>query len=86
MSRKAKDPIKGAQAFSMILQFGINMLVPILLCLFLGNLIYKKTGLVWPLFVLIFLGIVAAFNSCYRLVKKMFLSDNEDNESTKEVK
>lgn len=86
MSRKAKDPIKGAQAFSMILQLGINMLVPILLCFFLGNYIYKKTGLTWPLMLLILLGIFAAFNSCYRLVKKLFLSDKEDNESAKETK
>lgn len=86
MSKKAKDPIKGAQAFSMILQLGINMLVPILLCLFLGNAIYKKTGLTWPLMVLILIGVIAAFNSCYRLIKKLFLSDKEDNESTKKTK
>ena len=85
MSKKAKDPIKGAQAFSMILQLGINMLVPILLCLFIGDFIYKRTGLTWPLLVLILLGIVAAFNGCYRLIKKMFLTDNE-NESSKETK
>lgn len=85
MSRKAKDPIKGAQAFSMILQLGINMLVPILLCLFLGNYIYKKTDMMWPLMVLIVLGIAAAFNSCYRLIKKMFLSDKE-NESSEKIK
>lgn len=70
------------QAFSMVMQFGVNMLVPIGLCMALGIWLGEKWNMDWIVVPLFFVGALAGFNSVYRMSKK-FLK-NKDGRISKE--
>lgn len=61
-----------ANALVMVLQFGINVIVPIFLCMIAGGLLarflHKDAGVFITVGILI--GILAAFNGSYRSMKK----------------
>lgn len=68
------------QLLVLITQFGINMIVPILLCTFLGAYLgnrFQKPFLAVPLFVI---GAVAGFQNVYKLAKKMYEKDDDHAE------
>ena len=65
------------QSFSMVLQFGINMLVPIVLCIALGVWIGDKYDMDWVVIPLFFVGALAGYNSIFRMVKQ-YLKKKED--------
>ena len=66
---------KVIRALLLISQLGISMMVPIFLCVFVGNFIDKKaqTGFFMPVFLL--LGIVAAFRNVYLLLRPFYAKD-----------
>ena len=80
MPRTYKDSDKPQNAFILILQLGINMLVPILLCTLLGSWLSKKTGYDWIAIVLIVVGVIAGFNGCWRMVKRFVRKPGEEND------
>lgn len=56
----------------MISQFGINMLVPIFLCSFIGIVIDKKFGTdIWVV-ILFFIGAAAGFGNVMKFAKKIY--------------
>lgn len=68
------------QSLVLITQFGINMIVPILLCTGLGIVIERKTGMgifIIPLFIL---GALAGFRNCYIVAKKIYESDDKKHD------
>jgi F0F1-type ATP synthase assembly protein I len=60
------------QALTMITQFGINMLVPIFICTFVGILLDKKLGTSWITVVLFFVGALAGFTNVFRFAKQIY--------------
>ncbi|MCQ2081869.1 MAG: AtpZ/AtpI family protein [Lachnospiraceae bacterium] len=58
------------QSFSLIGQFGINMLVPIFLCSFLGNFIDEKLGTNYIMIIMFFVGAVAGGYNVFRMSKR----------------
>ncbi len=60
------------RSFTMIGQFGINMLVPVLLCSFLGAFLDKRLGTSFLVIVLFFLGAAAGFWNIYRMSRAIF--------------
>lgn len=74
---------------SLITQIGISMIVPILLCTFIGVYINKYVDK--PIIVLVFImiGCVTSFRNVYVLIKSTFASDmkreNEELEYFKEL-
>lgn len=73
-----------ARAFVLVMQFGINMLVPIFLCMLLGLFIYRKTGTAAPLIILFFVGALAGFRNCYLQARKVYETDEgSDGEDKK---
>ena len=56
----------------MISQFGINMLVPIFLCSFIGIFIDKKCGTSFWVVVLFFIGAIAGFTNVFRYARKIY--------------
>ena len=60
------------RALSLITQFSINMLVPILMCTFLGMFIDKKAGTSFWVVILFFVGAMAGFRNIYIFAKKIF--------------
>ena len=58
------------ESFSMGLQFGLNMIVPIAMCIALGVWIGDKYDMDWVVIPLFFVGALAGYNSIFRMVQK----------------
>ena len=71
-------------ALVMVLQFGINMLVPIFLMTGLGVWIGNRTGVTWITIPLFFIGAIAGGNNIYRQSKKLIQDSEEHNKSSLE--
>ena len=71
-----------ARSIMMISQISISMLVPIFLCLFLGNFLNEKCNTVYFVPVFLFLGIAASIRNVYLLTKSFYAKDKkrEDEE------
>lgn len=59
-------------ALMMISQFGINMLVPIFLCTFVGIAIDRKFDTSYWAVLLFFIGAAAGFRNVFRFAKKIY--------------
>lgn len=62
-----------------ISQFGINMLVPIFLCTFLGLFIDRKLGTSFVAVILFFVGALAGFRNNYIFAKKIYEKDKNEH-------
>lgn len=60
----------------LITQFGINMLVPVFLCFFVGYWIDTKFGTSFWTMILFFVGALAGFRNVYIMAKKVY--DDKD--------
>ena len=60
------------QALTMITQFGINMLVPIFLCSFLGIFLDKRLDSSVFTVTLFFVGALAGFTNVFRFARKIY--------------
>ena len=60
------------QAFMMITQFSINMLVPIFICSFVGMFLDWKFGTSFWTVALFFVGALAGFTNVFRFAKKIY--------------
>ncbi len=65
------------QALTMIGQFGINMLVPVFICSFLGMFLDKKLGTNFLVVLLFFVGALAGSYNVYRFARGIFASESE---------
>lgn len=74
------------QAFSMVLQFGINMLVPIALCMALGIWLGDKLDMDWIVIPFFFIGALAGYNSIYRMMKQFLKKTDKRTNREKDVK
>lgn len=68
--RKSNDSKMIWDALIMVLQFGISMIVPILLCTLFGVWLGEKTGISWLAIPLFFVGAIAGGQNVYRMAKK----------------
>ena len=73
------------RALSLITQFSINMLVPILMCTFLGMFIDRKAGTSFWVVILFFVGAMAGFRNIYIFAKKIFDNKSGDNRQPRSV-
>ena len=64
-------------ALTMITQFGINMLVPIFLCSFIGIYIDRKAGTSFWMVILFFVGALAGFRNVYVFAKRIYSMKSE---------
>lgn len=71
MRDKKKTNREVANSLVMVLQFGINVIVPIFFCMAVGIFLSKVTSSHSDMYIIggILIGIVAAFNGAYRSVK-----------------
>ena len=69
-SRRGEDR-KIFQSLSLIMQFGLYMLVPIAMMGGLGYYLDRKLGTQWITIVLFFVGAIAGFQNIYRLAMKI---------------
>ena len=73
-----------AKAFTMVLQFGINMLVPIFMCTMAGVWLGDKFDIDWIVIPLFFIGALAGFTNIYKMARS-FIKDS-DTQREKNVK
>lgn len=67
------------QALTMIGQFGINMLVPVFICSFLGMNLDRKLGTNFLVVILFFVGAVAGGYNVYRFARQIFADGSEQS-------
>lgn len=67
------------QSLTMIGQFGINMLVPVFICSFLGIFLDEKLGTSCLVIILFFVGAAAGFRNVYRFSKKIFEKQSSES-------
>lgn len=65
------------RALTMITQFGINMLVPIFLCSFVGMYMDSKFDTSYWMVILFFVGALAGFRNIYIFAKKIYSMKSE---------
>lgn len=69
------------QSLTMIGQFGINMLVPVFACFFLGIFLDEKLGTSFLVIILFFVGAAAGFWNIYRFSKNIYgKAEKKDHE------
>lgn len=77
MKKKKNDVMKAA---SMISQFGINMIVPIALCVALGVWLGDKFDMDWIVIPLFFMGALAGYTNIYK-VARQFMKNRTNKEN-----
>ena len=63
----------------MITQFGIYMIVPILLCTFLGIFLDRQFSTSFLVIILFFVGALAGFTNVFRLAKSIYSKSDEQH-------
>ena len=71
MGRKKKVDRQVFKSLTLISQFGINMLVPIGLMLWLGIWLDERFGTSWISVLCFFVGAIAGFQNVYKMAKEM---------------
>lgn len=90
MSKKKKDRYDKSvyRSLALVMQFGINMLVPICMLSALGIYLDQRFGTSYIMVILFFVGAVAGGQNVYRMAKNIFEEPREeqatDNCSTAE--
>lgn len=71
------------QALMMISQFGINVLVPVFLCSFIGMAIDRKSGTSFWVVIMFFVGAIVGFRNVYKFAKKIYEVPSETRKRRK---
>ena len=74
------------ESFSMVLQFGLNMIVPIAMCIALGVWIGDKYDMDWIVIPLFFVGALAGYTSIFKMVKQYLTKIDKRAKKEKDVK
>lgn len=66
------------QSLVLVMQFGIDMLVPICMCSLVGWWLDQKLGTSWIFVALFFVGALAGGRNVYRFAKKIYAGQSGD--------
>lgn len=72
-----KNQKKIFQALMLVSQFGLNMIVPIAMCMMLGIWLDAKYDMPWVIVVMFFLGALAGFTNVFKMAKPFMKSDRK---------
>ncbi len=79
--RRGKDDRRIVmQSLAMVMQFGLNMIVPICLMTALGVWLDRKFGTSYVTIVLFVMGAIAGGQNIYRMAKSLYGSEEQDKE------
>lgn len=70
----------------LISQFGINMLVPIVLCVLLGVFLDEKLNTGYWTVLLFFVGALAGFTNIFKMAKRIYRSESSGEHEGKDQK
>lgn len=82
MARHQKYDKSVYRSLALITQFGINMLVPIFLCSFLGIWLDERLGTSYWMIILFFVGALAGFRNIYIMASRVY-KDKDKNKNEK---
>ena len=80
--KKSKKNRQVFEAFTMVLQFSINMLVPIGVCTAIGVWLGNRTGINWMMVPFFFIGVLSGGTSVYKMARR-FISRSEGGKDYK---
>lgn len=78
VARRRKYDKSVYQSLALITQFGINMLVPVFLCSFVGIWLDEKFDTSFWMILLFFVGALAGFRNIYIMAKRIYDSKDRD--------
>lgn len=82
-----KDNRKVFMSLTLILQFGLNMIVPIVMCTMLGVWLGKRYDIPVITVPLFLAGALAGFTNIFKMAKKIYGQDGEsDRDDVKKTK
>ena len=67
------------RSLTLVMQFGINMIVPVLLCMFLGMFLDRVFSTSFLVIIFFFLGALAGFTNIFRLAKNIYTRSDEQH-------
>ena len=70
------------QSFSMIMQFGINMLVPIFACTLFGAWLGEKTGISWLAIPFFAIGALAGMRNVFLFARRIYDPKKKDEDES----
>lgn len=76
-----KKKQKVFQAFTMVIQFGLNMIVPIVMCTLLGVWIGEKIRMPGITVLLFLMGAAAGFRNIFIMAKKIYQDDTKNDDT-----
>ena len=76
-----KDNKQVIEALSMVLQFGLNMIVPIFACTFLGIWIGNYFNITWLVIPFFFIGALSGFTSINKLSKRLMKDEKKEGKN-----
>lgn len=76
---KQKERREMAENYSFVMQFSLNMIVPIFGCTLLGSYLDERFSTNFLALIGFFLGAAAGYTSIYKAVKKRFIKDKKEN-------
>lgn len=74
------------QAFTMVIQFGLNMIVPIVMCTLFGVWIGEKFHMPVIAIPLFIMGAMAGFRNIFIMAKKISQNDHKNDHEGKKTK
>lgn len=80
MRRRKDDRRIVMQSLAMVMQFGLNMIVPICIMTALGVWLDRKLGTSWITIILFMMGAIAGGQNIYRMAKSLYSSEEQDEE------
>ncbi len=80
MRRRGDDRRIVMQSLAMVMQFGLNMIVPICMMTALGIWLDRKLGTSWITIVLFVVGAIAGAQNIYRMAKGLYGGEERDKE------
>ena len=83
---KKVDKRELTESFSMVLQFGLTMIIPIAMCIALGVWIGDKYNMDWIVIPLFFVGALAGYTSIFKMVKQYLTKIDKRAKKEKDVK
>lgn len=81
MRRHGDDRRIVMQSLAMVMQFGLNMIVPICIMTALGVWLDGKFGTSWITILMFAIGAIAGGQNIYRMAKSLYGSEQQDGES-----
>lgn len=84
--RKDKQDKSVYRALVLIMQFGINMLVPIGIMSWLGILLDRRCGTSFFMVLFFFIGAIAGFQNIWRMAKSVYDDESHDKNADRRKK